>query len=360
VKEIGVKLNNSLYNVYIGTDLYSRIPYYLKGNMFTRLAVVMTNPVVQAFYSKSIEKALMDAGFNPEFLVLPDGEAQKSLPSASKVYRILSNLGAERRTPIFALGGGVMGDLAGFVAATYMRGIPLIHLPTTLLAQVDSSIGGKTAVDLGKLKNQIGVFYQPSLVVSDIGSLRSLPRNEMSNGLAEVIKYAMIQDRQFFKYLETNVKKIMAKDETTLEEMIFKCVEIKANIIQQDVNDTGIRNILNFGHTAGHAIESASDFSVSHGQAVALGMIVACKISLSMGRFNKGDLQRLMEILKRYDLFKGMPAISQKKFAAAIRRDKKIVNGKMRFVLPEAIGKVFVSDDIDVSEVNRLVGDWND
>jgi 3-dehydroquinate synthase len=360
VKEISVKLDNSNYNVYIGTDLYSRLADWLKSNQYTNLAIIMTNPSVQALYGNSVEKALRGAGFYPEYVIVPDGEKQKSLSTARRVYRIFSNLGAERRTPIFALGGGVIGDLAGFVAATYMRGIPLIHLPTTLLAQVDSSIGGKTAVDLGKIKNQIGMFYQPSLVISDVRSLLSLPKNEMSNGLAEVIKYAMIKDNEFFKYLETNIEKIRAKDETILEETVYKCVEIKANIVQQDVNDNGIRNILNFGHTAGHAIESASDFSVPHGQAVALGMIVACRISIGMGRFSEECLKRLKEILVRADIYNGMPQISLRKFVEGIRRDKKIANGKMRFVLPEAIGKVFISDDTEESEVHRLVRDWND
>jgi 3-dehydroquinate synthase len=322
--------------------------------------VILTNPSVEALYGGPVEKALRNVGFDPKFLVVPDGEKQKSPSTAVRLYRILSNLGAERFTPIIALGGGVIGDLAGFVAATYMRGVPLIHLPTTLLAQVDSSIGGKTAVDLGKIKNLIGAFYQPSLVVSDIRSLYSLPGREIGNGLAEVIKYAMIRDKDFFEYLENNLEKIKAKDKTILEETIYRCVQIKADIVQQDVNDVGIRNILNFGHTAGHAIESASDFSIPHGQAVAMGMLIAGRISIQMGRFTYQDLKRLKGMLVRADIYQGRPPFSQRKFVEAIKRDKKVVNGKMRFVLPESIGRVFISDEVEETSVRELIKDWNE
>ena len=320
MKELSINLDNTSHKVYIGSELYPNLGEWLKDKEFNKSAKILTNPTVKALYGRLIEEALRDVGFKPEFMEVPDSEKQKSLSTAGRLYRVLSDSGVERCTPIFALGGGVIGDLAGFVAATYMRGIPLIHLPTTLLAQVDSSIGGKTAIDRGKIKNQIGVFYQPSLVVSDIHSLRTLPEREMGNGLAEVIKYAMISDEDFFKYLETNLERIKAIDESVLEETIWRCVQIKAKIIQEDVKDTGIRNILNFGHTCGHAIESASNFSVPHGQAVAIGMLIAGKISYKIGKFSEKDLNKLKGLLVRSGIYKGMPSISEKKFASGNKK----------------------------------------
>jgi 3-dehydroquinate synthase len=240
----------------------------------------------------------------------------------------------------------VIGDLAGFVAATYMRGLPLISLPTTLLAQVDSSIGGKTAVDHGPIKNNIGVFHQPALVVCDISTLNSLPQLEMSNGLAEVIKYAVIQDREMFLLLERNIERIRLLDNALLEEIVVRCAGIKARIVGKDEKDLGLRNILNFGHTIGHALESASDYRMKHGQAVSIGMVTAAVISNKMGTFPLKDLNRLKNLLMAAGLPVGVPRLDMARIIRAVEHDKKVQQGKIRFILPRRIGSAFISNSV--------------
>ena len=240
-----------------------------------------------------MKEILSNSGYAVTLLTVPDGEKYKTLDSAGKLYEELTECFAERNTAILALGGGVIGYLAGFVAATYMRGVPLIHVPTTLLAQVDSSIGGKAAVDHGKLKNKIGAFYQPKMVITDTATLKTLPRKEFANGMAEVIKSAVIRDRDFFVFIEQNLDKIVGRDEETIEKMVLRAASIKALVVMQDERDTGLRNILNFGHTIGHAVETVSKFKIAHGQAVAIGMVAEAKIAASMGIFEKMNCQSL-------------------------------------------------------------------
>jgi 3-dehydroquinate synthase len=267
----------------------------------------------------------------------------------------MTAFGAERGTPVLALGGGVIGDVAGFVAATYMRGMPLLQLPTTLLAQVDSSIGGKVAVNHGQLKNKIGAFYQPRAVIADISTLRTLPPKQIASGLGEVIKCAVIMDADFFTYLEDHLAQTKALDEKTLEHIVTVCAGIKADVVVKDERDLGLRNVLNFGHTVGHAIESLTDFGVSHGQAVAAGMVAASTIAVEMGVLEKSDLARIRKLLKRAGLITRMPELDPAKVMGTMTHDKKAAGGKIKFVLPRRIGEVFVTDEVSPALVERIL-----
>ena len=332
----------------------------LKENGFTGSLVIITNPVVKGLYGDTLKQNLTNEGFRATTLQVPDGEEQKSLEVAGRLYNELTNSFAERTTPILALGGGVIGDLAGFVAATYLRGVPLIQIPTTLLAQVDSSIGGKVAVDHEQLKNRIGTFYQPRLVIADIATLKTLDTKTLSDGLAEVIKYGVIRDKGLLTYIEDNLDKIKSLDDGTLEEIVFRSAKIKAEIVEKDEKDLGLRAILNYGHTVGHAIESASGFKVEHGTAVAIGMLAAAKISNRMGILNKNELLRLNSLIERAGLPTKMPNFEVEEIIQAIKHDKKVLRGKVRFILPKSLGSVFITDEVNLSVVRQILVDWNE
>ena len=312
---------------------------------------------MKKLYGNLVRQSLVDAGFKTTILEVPDGEEYKSLESAGKLYQQLAEFGAERSTPILALGGGVIGDLAGFVAATYMRGVPLVQLPTTLLAQGDSSIGGKTAVNHGQLKNEIGAFYQPKITISDIATLKTLPQAELTSGLCEVIKHAVIKDEQFFVYLEKNLDLIKALDDNVLEAIVAKSAQIKAEVVESDEKDMGLRNILNFGHTVGHAVESVSNFQVAHGQAVGIGMVAAAKIAVELDIMDSGNVTRLEKFLQKAGLMTRLPQMEIKQVIQAMRYDKKVQSGKIRFVLPRSIGQVFITDDVSPAVVEKVLGE---
>jgi len=305
-------------------------------------------------------ETLSREGFEVIILQVPDGEEEKSLETAGRLYNELTGVYAERTTPILALGGGVIGDLAGFVAATYLRGVPLIQVPTTLLAQVDSSIGGKVAVNHDQLKNMIGAFYQPRLVVTDVGTLKTLPTKEFTNGLAEVIKYAVIWDKELFIYLEGNLDKVRALDEMTLGEIVFRTVKIKAIIVEKDERDMGLRSILNYGHTVGHAIESVSDFEMGHGEAVAIGMLAAARISNQLGFLDRREVIRLKGLIEEAGLPTKFENLEVGQIIQAMKHDKKVLEGKVRFILPRTIGEVFITDEVSLSLVEQVLVGWNE
>jgi 3-dehydroquinate synthase len=353
--KIDVTLGQNSYSVYIGSGILNQTGLKLKELGLNDKAIIITNPVVKRLYSTCLRQCLIDAGYKTTILEVPDGEEYKSLESAGKLYHQLTEFGAERSTPILALGGGVIGDLAGFVAATYMRGVPLVQLPTTLLAQGDSSIGGKTAVNHGQLKNEIGAFYQPRVTISDIAMLKTLPQEELTSGLCEVIKHAVIKDEQFFVYLEKNLDLIKALDDNVLEAIVTKSVQIKAEVVESDEKDMGLRNILNFGHTVGHAVESVSNFKIGHGQAVAIGMVAASKIAVELDKMDSENVTRLGKLLKRAGLMTKLPQVEVKKIMQAMQYDKKVQSGKIRFILPESIGEVFISDDVSPAIVEKVL-----
>ena len=357
MKRVEVRLGVKGYEILIGCGLLKQAGNLIRGIGFNDKLVIITNPVVQKLYGNELRDSLLADGFKINLLTVADGEENKSLDVAARLYTELTDCYAERITPILALGGGVIGDLAGFVAATYMRGVPLVQLPTTLLAQVDSSIGGKVAVNHGQLKNKIGSFYQPRLVISDTATLKTLPANEFANGMAEVIKSAVIRDSEFFSFLELNISNIKGLDDTTLEEVVFRSAGIKADVVAQDELDMGLRNILNFGHTVGHAIETVSDFKIEHGSAVAIGMVMETRIAQKLG-FIKGDeLIRLKNVVAGAGLPTQMPDLDTEKIVQAIKHDKKITAGKVKFVLPKAIGDVFVTDEVSLSLVEEVLKD---
>jgi 3-dehydroquinate synthase len=282
------------------------------------------------------------------------------LETAGRLYHELAECYAERTTPILALGGGVIGDLTGFVAATYMRGVPLIQIPTTLLAQVDSSIGGKVAVNHGLLKNKIGAFYQPRLVISDITTLKTLSTGEISDGLAEAIKYGVIWDAEFFAYLESNLDQIKSLDEGVLETIVFRSAKIKAEVVAKDERDFGLRNILNYGHTVGHAIESVSELKVWHGEAVAIGMIAEAKIANKLGILDKNEVSRIKSLIDRASLPTELPSLQLERLIQAMKHDKKILQGKIRFVLPKSVGEAFITEEVTPSLIEQTLVEWNE
>jgi 3-dehydroquinate synthase len=354
MKRIRVKLGQNGYNIYVGSDLLSQVGRFLKELGFNNKAVIITDPTVKNLYALSLRQSLIGNGYKGVILEIPEGEEFKSLDTAERLYEELTDFDAERLTPIMALGGGVIGDTAGFVAATYMRGVPFVQLPTTLLAQVDSSIGGKVAVNFGRLKNIIGAYYQPKIVVSDITTLLTLSPAEIISGLSEVIKYAIIRDENFFTYLEEHLDQIKSLDKNSLEYIVTVSARIKADIVAKDEKDEGLRNILNFGHTIGHAVESVTNFNVSHGQAIAIGMLSASIIAKESGIFENAAVLRIRRLLKRAGLMTKMPKIETSKIIEAMTHDKKIVGGKIRFVLPRSIGEVFVTDEVDLKILDKI------
>ncbi|MDD4923868.1 MAG: 3-dehydroquinate synthase [Dehalococcoidales bacterium] len=357
MKSLNVELGNKSYDILIGSGLLDRTADLLCEAVFAKKYIIVTNPTVDKLFGNKVKENLSTRNLPLDLLTVPDGEKYKSLDSAGSLYEGLTACFAERGTPILALGGGVIGDLAGFVAATYMRGVPLIQIPTTLLAQVDSSIGGKVAVDHGKLKNKIGAFYQPHLVISDTDTLRTLPQKEFANGMAEVIKSAVIRDISFFIFIKENLTAIMKQGGDIIEDMVFRAAAIKASIVMQDERDTGLRNILNFGHTIGHAIESVSKFKISHGQAVAIGMIAEAKIARSMGTFEKYELEELEKLISHCGLPTRMPEIDRSSILRAMQHDKKIASGKIRFALPRNIGDVYLTDTVEPDIVREAMED---
>ncbi len=357
MRVLKVTLPQSSYEIHIGQGILETTGEKLLGLGLRDKAVIVTNPLVNSYYSGILKAGLESAGFKTVILQVPDGEQYKSLQQAGELYRALSEHQAERRTPILALGGGVIGDLAGFVAATYLRGVPLVQVPTTLLAQVDSSTGGKVAVDYAGLKNIVGAFYQPTLVAADVSSLATLMENDYINGLAELIKHAIILDRQLFERLEQGTGLIRSRDRAFLEEVIFHSAGIKARIVEQDEKDLGLRNVLNYGHTFGHALETVSGFEIQHGSGVAIGMAAAALLSRRMGLLKTGEMQRTLDLISKAGLPVNHNIRDIPKIVQAMQYDKKRAGGKTRFVLLKGIGEVFLNDDVDITLVEEVLRD---
>ncbi len=356
MKIVDVNLRDEGYHIHIGPDLLEQTGYQLRQIVKGDRVVVVTNPVVKRLYGNLLKQSLTNYGFESVVLEIPEGEEQKTLQNASNLYGELSNCCTERSTPILSLGGGIIGDLAGFVAATYLRGVPFIQIPTTLLAQIDSSIGGKVAVNYDKFKNKIGAFYQPKLVISDIVTLRTLPVREHVSGMAEIIKHAVIWDKDLFDYIEDNLDRIKAfNDNNVLEELVFRAVNIKAKIIEQDEKDLNLRNILNYGHTVGHAIETLSEFNLKHGEAVAIGMMAAGRISNKMGMLSNNELYRMKNVIEKTGLVTKAPKIDIAKLIEIMKHDKKVLAGKIRFVLLNSIGEAIMSDVVPLSLVEEVL-----
>lgn len=317
--------------------------------------LLVTNERVGPLYGKQVLGSLKQAGFTPLYYQLPDGEEYKSLESAEQLYTTAIENGLDRQSVVVALGGGVVGDLAGFVAATYMRGISLIQVPTTLLAQVDSSVGGKVAVNHPLGKNMIGSFYQPQLVFIDVQVLNTLDPGEVRAGLAEVIKYGVIQDGDFFSYLEEHLEQILNLDQGVLSYIIKKSCSIKAKVVEKDERESGVRAFLNFGHTIGHALEALTSYRVyRHGEAVAAGMVAAANIAVGRGLLKEEDKNRLEKLLNRAGLPTAVP-IAAADIINILPRDKKARHGRPRFVLPLAMGSVKLFEDVEDNEIRAAL-----
>jgi 3-dehydroquinate synthase len=303
-------------------------------------ACILTDPNCLK-YAKAVEQRLKAAGTPCHRIILPAGEVQKSLATAGRLQQKLARAGLDRKSAVFAVGGGVLSDLGGFVASTYMRGIRAYLYPTTLLGQVDAAIGGKTGVNLPQGKNLVGTFYQPEAVFCDSAVLRTLPSREYVSGLGEVVKYGMIRDAALFDFIEKNIEGIRGRDPEVLDEIVYRCVAIKADVVTRDEKESGERAILNYGHTIGHALEAAGGYKIlQHGEAVAIGMEAEAILSMELGIAPLELLAAQNKLLKLCGLPTRVKKMPEQKVLAALKLDKKNVSGKTRFVLPEAIGKV--------------------
>jgi 3-dehydroquinate synthase len=316
---------------------------------------VLTSTKVWRAAGKAVKAAIpRDALKNVH--LFDDAETKKNMRTVEALCRKLTRAGADRKSLIIAVGGGVVGDVAGFVAASYLRGVALVHVPTTLVAQVDSSIGGKTGVNLPEGKNLVGAFYPPRLVVIDTDLLRTLPERQFRSGIAEVIKYGVIADAELFAYLEQNMEKLLRKDRDALEYLIPRCVEIKADVVSRDERESGLREILNFGHTFGHALESVTKYRrYLHGEAVAWGMIAAALVGRELGITRNDDVSRVVSLIRRIGKMPDWPRVGPKILIAAMLSDKKTRAGKLRFVVSPRIGEAHSSEAVSMEALERAM-----
>ncbi len=350
LKRIKVNLGRRSYEILIGKKILTRLgPELRKLNLGTDVYII-TNSWLKQKYGRRLGTVLSENGFNFCFKIIPEGEKSKSLELATRILQDLAQFEQQKKVFILAFGGGVIGDLAGFVASIYKRGINYLQVPTTLLAQVDSAIGGKTAVDLNFGKNLVGAIYQPRLVFSDIDFLQSLTQEQLIAGMAEVIKYAVIRDKKFFKFLEDNRAQILKKSSLALLKCVSICSEIKAQIVSRDEYEKkGLRTILNFGHTFGHAIETAGKYrGYNHGQAVALGMLAALDLSFRLKLLKPENLFRVKELIKNYGLPTKVKGINLKKIIQAHYYDKKFFGKVNRLVLVPEIGRFKIVRNINL------------
>jgi len=356
MKTVKVGLGEKSYDILIGYPL-DKIGRMLSKYEKEVKTLIITNPTIAKYYLESVERSLQEAGFQVFVAQVPDGEAHKSLAEANRLYATCVEYRLERESIIVGLGGGVIGDLAGYVAATFMRGLPVVQVPTTLLSQVDSSVGGKVAVNLPQGKNLVGSFYQPLLVYIDPAVLKTLPVEEMQAGMAEVIKYGVILDKNFFEYLEERIERLRELDSEVLEAVVAQCCKLKARVVEKDEREAGLRSILNFGHTLGHALEAVTDYEkYKHGEAVAIGMIGACRIAEEMGMLRTGARDRIEQLIGKACLPGRITVeVSIDSIIRVLSLDKKVRAGKVRFVLPERIGKVAVRNDVPEHIVKDVV-----
>jgi 3-dehydroquinate synthase len=350
--ELGKAQADRSYSIYIGRGVLRDVGRLMKTAGLKGSVAIITNPVVGKLYAGKVVESLKASGFNPIVMEIPDGEAYKNLASVSGIYDRLIEFRMERSSAIVALGGGVTGDMAGFAAATYLRGVPYVQIPTTLLSQVDSSIGGKTGVNHALGKNLIGAFYQPKLVAIDPDALKTLPARELGCGLAEVVKHGVIRDEGYFSFLENNVDRILALSDEILNVIEGSC-RIKAGVVSADEREAGLRAILNFGHTFGHAIEAVTGYSTyMHGEAVAVGMALAAAFSIKLGLCGDGEAARVGALLKMLNLPTEAPDLKAGEIYEAMLLDKKVKDAKLRFVLMRKIGEAEVREvsDAEVRE----------
>ena len=351
--QVQVSLGDRSYPIFIGSDEIRRadIASYISG----KKVLIVTNETIAPLYLESLKRQLTDK--QVDSVILADGEQYKNLGTLNLIFDQLIGNHHDRKTTLIALGGGVVGDMTGFAAACYQRGVPFIQIPTTLLAQVDSSVGGKTAVNHGMGKNMIGAFYQPQAVIIDTDTLSTLPDREFYAGLAEVIKYGLIADADFFRWLESNVDLLLQRDKQALAYAIELSCVCKARIVAEDETEQGIRAILNLGHTFGHAIETFQNYKQwIHGEAVAAGIVMAAQLSVISGDLSEADLQRTKALLQHCSLPVAPPAdMTAEDFTQLMLRDKKVLDGQLRLVLLKCLGEACVTDQFAVDHLNQVL-----
>ena len=346
MQTLTVGLAERSYPIHIGSSLLGRADLLLPHLPHKRAAVV-TNTTIAPLYLEPLRIMLQSNGVDVISVILPDGEKYKNAETLGLIYDALLTHRCERTTPLIALGGGVIGDMTGYAAATYLRGVPFIQIPTTLLAQVDSSVGGKTGINHPLGKNMIGAFHQPQVVLADIATLNTLHDQELRAGIAEIIKYGLIRDLPFFGWLEQNMEKLLARDAGALQYAIVRSCRNKAEVVAADERESGERALLNLGHTFGHAIETGMGYGEwLHGEAVATGTIMAADLSRRMGWISVQDAARIRHLFERAGLPVIAPALGVEKYLQLMGMDKKVADGKMRFVLLKTIGQAVISGDV--------------
>lgn len=351
-----VDLGKDSYSITMGYDILSHCINDLARITPEKRVQIISDSQVYGLYGEKLETLLKEAGYSSLSHVIAPGEESKSWSQAGLILEEMLRKNLSRKTPVLALGGGIVGDLAGFVAAVYRRGVPFIQIPTTLLAQVDSSVGGKVAVNHPLGKNMLGSFYQPAAVWSELSVLGTLPPKEWSAGMAEVLKYALIRDKEFFIFLETNAAALEQKDPGLLPAMVERCCRIKAEVVGRDERDEGLRNILNFGHTIGHALEGATRFkSYRHGEAVAVGMMGALKMAELFGLIEYSLLERVKCLLAAWDLPTAFPSRLKDEVEAQLRFDKKFSAGENVFILIEALGQVAIHRNVPQQIIKEVL-----
>ncbi len=352
-----LELKDHSYPIYVGKDILKQIGEYLIKELKPSKVLVVSDASITEQYTPIALSSLGKQGLDIYSIEIPSGEGSKSLKQFSRIQDFLIEKQFDRKSIVIALGGGVVGDLAGFAAAVYMRGIPIVQVPTTLQAQVDASVGGKTAINHTKGKNLIGAFHQPKLVLIDVNTLESLPEKDIRAGLIEVIKMGVIRDESLFKLVEENLDKIVGLDEEILVEMISQACAGKAEIVAKDEKESRLRMVLNYGHTFGHALEAVTEYKkYRHGEAVSIGMNCAARLATNIGIFSESNFQRQHRLLKHAKLPLTFPQEhSHEKICAAMFHDKKVIDGTLRLILPTRIGKVVIRDDIPETKVKDAI-----
>lgn len=357
IKTLNVELNENSYPLHVGAGILNRIGEFLKPYAKSTKVLIVTDTFVNHRYAPVVSESLKDAGFDVAIVDVPIGEGSKSLEQLSQVLDSLIDNQLDRGSVLITLGGGVVGDLGGFAAAIYMRGIAYLQIPTTLQAQVDASVGGKTAINHPKGKNLIGAFHQPKLVLIDVGTLKTLPQRDIRAGLIEVIKMGVIRDEPLFEMVEENLDAILNLDAATLIEMIARACANKADIVAKDEKESRLRMVLNYGHTFGHALEALTHYKkYKHGEAVSIGMNCAAKLAVNLGMFSETDFERQSTLLNRAKLPRTFPSdLSPETICDAMSLDKKTLGGKLRLILPTRIGEVVIRDDVTNTQIVQAI-----
>jgi len=354
--ELHVGLGERSYPIYIEPGCLERVAADLVKTAIGNRYAVISDSTVAELYGERLSAKLESAGITAKMFTFAAGEENKTMATVTDLASQLARAGFDRHDAIIALGGGVTGDIAGFLASAYMRGIPFVQIPTTLLSQVDSSVGGKTGVDLPEGKNLVGAFYQPKAVYIDTDVLQTLDSQELLGGLAEVIKYGVIRDEAFFAFLEKERVSILDLTSEVIVEMITRCCAIKAEVVAQDEREGGLRKILNYGHTIGHAVEGASNFKLIHGLAVSIGMVAAAQLSVLKGTLKEIEKKRITDILISYGMPTEIPAdLDRGEIKRYLKTDKKAVSGKVQFVLPDKIGSTYISDELTEEMIDQVL-----